>query len=413
MDPGKPRREYLGLQRPARTTLLTVRGRERRAQASGKRGWQPGASASPGPRRNPPAVRRRPAGKRAGGNAREEAKGVGREGETEGRRVRQPRPGSSPPPQSEPKMAAGAAAAAAAAALGREGASERAKGALCPPPRLPLLPPRALPAVPPLTRLRTRSAHARPQASECVWTGREMRPPAAASRRPEPATPTRSLRGARSRAPGARSALTRTFGGASPNLLRLLHLLLLLGSPPSLPRPHGYQRQPRPPPPPSPPPLERAPPTIPPAGRSIARGCRGKGEEAWPRRVRLATATGLAGVASDETWAPTSWNRPPPCRGLLPASGRRAGGAVPLRWAVVGAVATARWVASCHTPGVGFTVAGREPRIRLLALCAGHRSGRPGGGLDGEGTEPHRGCGDGGIGACTRTAPRLEVRPAE
>lgn len=133
MDPGKPRREYLGLQRPARIALLTVRGRERRAQASGKRGWQPGASASPGPRRNPPAVRRRPVGKRAGGNAREEAKGVGREGETEGRRVRQPRPGSSPPPQSEPKMAAGAAAAAAAAALGREGASER-RAPCAPPP---------------------------------------------------------------------------------------------------------------------------------------------------------------------------------------------------------------------------------------------------------------------------------------
>ena len=53
-------------------------------------------------------------------------------------------------------------------------------------------------------RLRPRSAHARPHASEWVRTGRELRPPTTASGRPAPPAPTRSLWGlrlARSRLP--------------------------------------------------------------------------------------------------------------------------------------------------------------------------------------------------------------------
>lgn len=54
---------------------------------------------------------------------------------------------------------------------------------------------------------------------------------------------------------------------------------------------------------------------------------------------------------------------------------------MPLRWAVVAAAATARWVASCHTTRACFTTAGRVPGIQPLAVCAGHRSRSPSVGL--------------------------------
>ena len=127
-----------------------------------------------------------------------------------------------------------------------------------------------------------------PDWSRAAPSNHRLRPPRAASTDalalgpPARALPT----------PSRPSRVPSLARARASSLLLLLLLLLLLGSPPSLPRPHGYQRQPRLPPP-SPPPLERAPPTIPPAGRSIARPCWGRGEAGTPAQTRLATVTGM------------------------------------------------------------------------------------------------------------------------
>lgn len=204
-----------------------------------------------------PLVKRRPAGERTGGNAREEkGKARGSAGETEGRRVPQPRRGSSPPPQSEPKMAAGAAAAERRRRrlLGREGA----KGASCPPTShssllgfspsvLPLPPTRAAERARPPARagvelgssLAARTNHRlrppRAPASPCALAQGRLR-----ARPPAPSRPLSSrLRRGPSRVPPAARAPASSSSSASSFL--------------PLPRPHRHQPPPRPPPPPPPP----------------------------------------------------------------------------------------------------------------------------------------------------------------